>query len=114
MKNKMIGKLGEQIAVDYLVKNSYIILERNYSNSKGEIDIIAFKDKKIIVVEVKTRKNDDFAFASESVNYKKIRNIKTVANDYIFRNGLFEYNIRFDIIECYWELKEIRHIKNAF
>ena len=50
-----LGILGEQLAVEYLIKKGYVILEKNFRFEKHEIDIIA-KDKQVlIVVEVKTR-----------------------------------------------------------
>ena len=49
-----LGRLGESLAVGYLLQNNYIILERNWRFQKAEIDIIAAKDAKIIIVEVKT------------------------------------------------------------
>lgn len=110
----MIGILGEQIATNYLKSKNYKIVDRNYFSKYGEIDIIAYFEKTVIFIEVKTRKDDNFVYASESVNYKKIRNIKNTAKDFIFKNSLFNYNIRFDIVECYWKDRKVRHIENAF
>ncbi len=112
--NKIIGKLGEEIACIYLLDNDYKILERNYETSFAEIDIIALKDEIISIVEVKTRKNDNYTRASSSVDYKKQKKLKEIANYYIIENRLYDYNIRFDIIECYWQNHKINHIKNAF
>jgi len=50
-----LGKKGEQIAVDYLVKNNYDIIERNYRFDKAEVDIIAKKNQILAIIEVKTR-----------------------------------------------------------
>lgn len=112
--NKLIGRLGEEIACRYLIQQNYKILERNFATKFAEVDIIAFKNNTLIIVEVKTRKNFDILYASQAVDYKKIRNLKTIALYYINKNNLFDYDIRFDIIECYWEFKKINHIINAF
>lgn len=50
-----LGKKGEQLAVDYLVKNNYDIIERNYRFDKAEVDIIAKKNQILAIIEVKTR-----------------------------------------------------------
>ena len=58
--NNIIGKSGEEKAIVYLKKNRYKILETNYKNALGEIDIICRKRKTIIFVEVKSRTDDYF------------------------------------------------------
>lgn len=114
MKNQIIGKLGEEIACKYLLNRDYKILERNYKKSYYEADIIASKNDILAIVEVKTRKNDIYISANESVNFKKKSNLIKLANLYIYEKNIYNKNIRFDIIECYWETKKINHIINAF
>lgn len=116
MKNNhlVIGKLGEEIACRYLNSKGYKILERNYKNKYAEIDIIALKDDIISIVEVKTRKNKNYIPAREAVNRKKQLKIIKLAHTYIYNNYLDEFNISFDIIECYWENRIINHIVDAF
>ena len=53
-----LGKKGEKLAIDFLLKNGYKILETNYRFLKAEVDIIAQKDEVLAVVEVKTRSTD--------------------------------------------------------
>ena len=74
MNNHELGKEGETRAVEFLWKKGYRILERNFRTKRGEIDIIARNRKEIIFVEVKTRKNLDYGFPSESVNDNKQKN----------------------------------------
>lgn len=114
MKNKIIGKLGEDIACKYLEENGYIIFDRNYTFNHYEADIIAYKDDMLIIVEVKTRKDYKYTYAHESVNTKKKSNIISLTKHYMMINHLSDYNIRFDIIEVYWYIKQINHIENAF
>ena len=65
MNNIEKGKLGENISVDYLIKNGYKILERNYRNKIGEIDIIALYDGILVFIEVKSRSNINYGYAFE-------------------------------------------------
>ena len=53
--NKAIGSLGENLAIDYLKQNKYKILDTNFKNRFGEIDIISKKNDLIIIIEVKGR-----------------------------------------------------------
>lgn len=99
MKRKKLGNLGEQIALEYLQKENYKIVERNFYCKQGEIDIIAYREKEIIFVEVKTRTNNSFGRPAEAVNITKLKHIKQVANYFLCKNNLLEKFIRFDVIE---------------
>ena len=118
MDSNRIGKLGEDAAVEYLLGKGYLICERNYRLRLGEIDIIAMsEDGCTVFVEVKTRKNYDFGYASEFVDTKKQQKLKRTAELYAGR----DIYMRFDIIEVYYEIqdnemiiKEINHIEDAF
>lgn len=109
-----LGLKGEKIAQKYLKKQKYKILETNYRNKLGEIDIIA-KDKKenqIVFVEVKTKTTDFFGLPREMVDENKQRKIEQVAMSYLMINKLTEENIRFDVIEIL--NGELEHIKSAW
>ncbi|RKD34417.1 YraN family protein [Thermohalobacter berrensis] len=115
MGNRITGIIGEKIAAKYLTKNKYKVLEKNYKNKIGEIDIIAKKDKTIIFIEVKTRKNLNYGYPYEAVNKRKRNKIINTAYCYIRQNKLNNTQYRFDIVEVYLNKKEkINHIKNAF
>lgn len=110
------GKIAEDLAADYLQKNGYKILSRNFRFQKAEIDIITEKDDLIVIVEVKARSTDAFMLPQEAVTKTKIRSIVSAANHY-----LEEFNrqneVRFDIISVLPdEQKElmIDHIIDAF
>ena len=101
MKNKELGNLGENIACSYIKDLGYEILQRNFRSKKGEIDIISYKNNMIIFTEVKTRKSFRYGLPIESVDIKKLETIKYVAREYIIYKKLFDYSIRFDVIEVY-------------
>ena len=118
------GNLGEIIAQDYLERNKYRILEKNYRTRnpfwKGEIDIIAEKDRTIIFVEVKTAdspKTDSFP-AEERVNDKKKKQLIRLANSWFIdsKRGAsckWQIDIIRVIIDRVSQRAKIRHIKNA-
>lgn len=110
-----LGKLGEELAVDFLQKNEYTILETNWTFQKAEIDIIALRENILAIVEVKTRSSLDFGLPQDFVNPKKMQLLVKAANEYVTANDL-EVNVRFDIIAIHKENNNynIEHIEEAF
>ncbi len=112
--NKFKGSSGERIAEEYLKKEGYDILARNFRTRLGEIDIVASKGEYLVFVEVKARKSEAYGFPSESVTYAKQRKISMVASQYIKLNMYFGAAVRFDVVEVYLTEGRINHIENAF
>ena len=110
-----LGKLGEELAVNYLTGKGYKILERNWHNIHKEIDIIAKDGKFLVIVEVKTRQSDEYGEPDIAVTRKKQRMLIAAANAYITRKGL-DMETRFDIISIVFreEIPIISHIEDAF
>jgi len=110
-----LGKLGEEMAVEYLQKNGYEILETNWTFQKAEIDIIAQKEYVLAIVEVKTRSSIDFGLPQDFVKPKKIQLLVKAVNEYVISNDL-DVEVRFDIIAIAKEDKDYRieHIEDAF
>lgn len=110
---KKFGNIGEQIAVEYLEKNDYKILERNFYCKQGEIDIVAMDKDEIVFIEVKTRSNNDFGVPSEAVNYVKQKHMYRSAKYFLYKFDLLESLVRFDVVEVLIERGKfnINHIK---
>lgn len=110
-----LGVLGEQMAARYLEDNGYMIVERNFRAGKHEIDILALKDGQLVVVEVKTRSDDELVAPEEAVDHKKRQSLIWAANDYVLRHNRQE-PVRFDIITLVktGEDTELHHIEDAF
>ena len=120
-KNKQtphdLGKSGEKIALNYLIDNKYKVIARSYRLFRGEVDIIAYDQKTLVFVEVKTRRSTDYGFPEESVNPSKQQQIRKIAQGFLAKNNLQNVECRFDVISLSFDEKEgysIRHIKNAF
>ena len=109
------GKLGEELAVNYLVGKGYQILERNWHNIHKEIDIVAKDGKFLVIVEVKARQTDEYGAPDIAVTKKKQQMLIAAANAYIFKNRL-DVETRFDIISIVFKDGEpvIEHIEDAF
>lgn len=110
------GIEAEQIAVEYLQKQGYLILEKNYRYLKSEIDIIAEYENLIIIIEVKARSTDAFLEPQEAVNRQKIKQIFIGSNHYLEHLDQ-DKEVRFDIISIIKNAQNsvhINHIKDAF
>ena len=110
-----LGKLGEELAENYLTKNGYTILETNWIFQKAEIDIIAQKADILAIVEVKTRSSIDFGLPQDFVKPKKIQLLVKAVNEYVVSRDL-DVTVRFDIIAINKEGKDfnVDHIEDAF
>ncbi len=116
--NQGIGKIGENLACQYLEKNNYKILKRNFRCRQGEIDIISYDKtrKELVFIEVKTRTSLKYGRPGEAVEKVKQQHIKKVAQYYIYKNKLAKKHTRFDVIEVFLNNSnyKIEHIKQAF
>tara|TARA_B100000768_G_scaffold73170_1_gene70123 strand:+ start:1130 stop:1510 length:381 start_codon:yes stop_codon:yes gene_type:complete len=110
-----LGKKGEQLAIDYLIKQGYKIVERNWRFQKAEIDIIARKEETLISVEVKTRSTNNFGNPQDFVNPKKIKLMVLAMNEYVLKKDL-DVEVRFDIMAITKNKRsfDIEHLEDAF
>lgn len=109
------GKEGESIAGKYLTSKGYLILETNYRNKIGEIDLIALDKDILVFVEVKTRTSTKFGYAFEAVDYRKQKKIINTSLVYVKFKKIHDTQIRYDIIEIYMTKNpKINHLENAF
>ena len=77
-----LGIKGENLAVDFLLKKEYSIVERNYRFNKAEVDIIAKINDTLAVVEVKTRSSKDFGNPQDFVKPKQIKRLVKAIDEY--------------------------------
>ena len=86
-KTALLGKAGEQFVADYLKSKGYIIIKRNWRDSRyGEIYIVAENHENIVFVEVKTRQSNALVSGIEAVDTRKQRRIKNAS--YMFMKRL--------------------------
>lgn len=81
--NRQTGRLAEDLATESLKKKGYQILERNYHNRYGEIDIVASTDNTLVFVEVKAKKGINFGLPEEMVSKGKLARIRHMAAIYV-------------------------------
>ena len=124
MNNQKIGKLGEDIAVKYLKKKGYRILDRNFEfraagRKKGELDIVVKKRGIISFIEVKTLDIEEQAFAPEDkVDFKKKKSIVKTAEFWLLKKKIpLESKYQIDVISIRLDFQtrkaKISHFQNA-
>lgn len=113
MSNKQTGDYGETLACEFLKKQSYKILERNFRIRGGEIDIIAKDIVDLVFVEVKTRYTHEFGSPAESVTPWKINFLIRASQFYLLKHKLMDKPYRIDVITIdFTNSGEVEHIKN--
>ena len=112
MNTHSIGVAGEDLAVKYLSKYKYKILERNFRCKFGEIYIIAFNEGFITFVEVKSRSDEKFGLPREAVSPYKQQRIASAAQYWLYTNKLVGRSVRFDVVEIL--SGKVNVLKDAF
>jgi putative endonuclease len=109
-----LGRWGEQAAADYLEKQGYVILERNFRAARGEIDLVARQKNILVFVEVKARSSNRYGYPEYSVSPKKRQHILSAAQEYILSHPEFR-TWRVDVIAVEGETGKanIRHFENV-
>jgi Predicted endonuclease distantly related to archaeal Holliday junction resolvase len=110
-----LGKMGEDIAAKYLFEKGYEIVTRNWHHGHEEIDIVAKDGDMLVIVEVKTRKTDEFGDPDLAVTKGKQRSVIRTADAYVIEHDL-DVETRFDIVSVVMAQGkiEIEHIEDAF
>jgi putative endonuclease len=111
---KQMGSWGEQAAVEYLEKQGYVILARNFRSGHGEVDIIARQENVLVFVEVKARSSNRYGYPEHSVTTRKRMHILSAAEKYILDHPEFS-TWRVDVIAVESETGEARitHFENV-
>lgn len=113
MNTRKKGAAYEQVAIEYLQRQGVTILEHNYRNRRGEIDIVGRDGGYTVFFEVKYRKDDARGYPVEAVNYGKQRTICRVADYYRMMHHMGDFApVRYDVIAICGE--EITWYQNAF
>ena len=113
-----IAKIGESFAAEHLKARGYQILAQNYRAIRGEIDLVAQAGKRIVFVEVKTRRSLKFGLPQAAVTKQKQRQISKIALAYLQAQNLLDAPCRFDVIAIHlspqFELLRLEQFESAF
>lgn len=113
-----LGKWGEDEAASFLEDEGYAIIDRDWKIGRRDLDIIAMSPNEdtLVVVEVKTRTEEEYQKPEEAVDKRKMRNLAIAANAYA-KECRIDKNMRFDIISIVGkghQVESLEHLKDAF
>lgn len=114
------GRQGEALAKAYLQKKGWTILDTNWRSRMGELDIVATipHEPFLVIVEVRTKRNQSYGTAAESVNFRKQQKVRRLGLQYAQQNRLLSKPLRFDVVTVYLpsanSKPEISHFTAAF
>ncbi|MGF7048714.1 putative endonuclease [Paenibacillus sp. DS2015] len=117
---KQKGAAAEEAAARHLIVEGYHILDRNWRCRSGELDIVACKNNVIVIVEVRSRTGDNTQFGTpaESVNARKINQVRKTAEVYLYYKQVETQDIRFDVMAVNLNkdmtVLKLEHILHAF
>ena len=112
----LFGKNGETLAAEFLKKQGYKVLYRNYKTKLGEIDIIAEDKDTLCFIEVKTRQSEKFGLPQEAVAWRKQAQVSKAALIFLKEKKLWDKKARFDVVAVLSNDKVVEFdlIKDAF
>lgn len=99
---KELGRLGEELAVEYFRQHGMLVLDRNWrpqrANLRGELDLVVRDEDFLVIVEVKTRRCLAFGTPAESVTRRKLRTLHSLALAWLDQRQIHAPKMRFDVI----------------
>jgi len=113
-ERKKLGQWGEQKAKEYLLAQGYTLLEENWRNRFGEIDLIMLYKDIVVFIEVRTKTSNNYGTGLESITERKLKQIRKMATSYLQLKQKWDQSIRFDLvaIDKTIDTYNIQHIKN--
>jgi putative endonuclease len=112
-----LGRTGERLAMEQLIKQGYQVIERNFRCRYGEVDLIAEEDAELVFVEVKTRRGNAYGLPEEAVTPVKQRHLMQAALYYLDLHNCAERPWRIDVVAVQLStagrLEEIRIHRHA-
>lgn len=111
-----MGAWGEDLALRYLMRRGYTLVERNYRTRRGEIDLILRKEDTLIFVEVKLRRGTGFGDPLEAVTPRKQATLRYLAERYLADREPDFDTVRFDVVGILAGRDGllVRHVEDAF
>ncbi len=107
-RHNQTGKEGEALAVGWLTQHGYYMLHQNWRHSHWEIDIIASKEKRLHIIEVKTRTSAMFGHPEENMDTKKMQYLINAAEEYLYQNPQWQ-QLQFDILAITINKNEVEY-----
>lgn len=111
-----LGRAGEDLAADLYRRRGFVVLERNYRCSLGEIDLVARRARLLVFCEVKARRTDFFGSPAEAVGRAKQARLRRLAARWMSERRPGPVEVRFDVVAIVFgdSNTDVTHISGAF
>src|SRR5688572_24918000 len=97
-RRQQLGRLGEELATQFLIKSGFRIIARNFKARYGEIDIIAVQNDTLVFVEVKTRTSFLFGYPEEAITPRKLKEVIRTGQLYVSLHNNLPSQLRIDVL----------------
>lgn len=98
MDKLQTGKIGEDMAADFLKRSGYKIIERNFRCNVGEIDIVAIDKDVLVFVEVRTKKSSSFCSPQQTITLSKQKKLQKLSLFFLSNRKIENMDCRFDVV----------------
>ncbi|WP_082057251.1 YraN family protein [Psychromicrobium lacuslunae] len=95
---QQLGRVGEELAADFLARRGFEVVDLNWRCPQGEIDLVAFDGEILVVIEVKTRRSLSYGHPFEAISEAKLRRLRTLAVLWARHHGYLSCRIRLDAV----------------
>ncbi|EGD55666.1 YraN family protein [Gordonia neofelifaecis] len=112
-RRRLIGRIGEDLAAEYVAGLGWQILARNWRTRNGELDLIGADGDTLVVVEVKTRASRTFADPLGAVTPQKLRRMRLLARQWLAQQERFWESIRFDVVSVQLDVTDPEDLARA-
>jgi putative endonuclease len=112
-----VGSYGEQVAVDYLVGQGMVLLERSWRCRAGEIDAILRDGDALVIAEVKARRSGTFGTPADALVPAKVTRLRRLAALWLAQSGIHPPEVRFDVVSVVPQQRgaaRVEHVRGAF
>lgn len=113
----VLGRRGEDLAAAFLTDAGYLVVDRNWRCSQGEIDIVAVDGVETVFVEVKTRSSVAFGHPFQAITAQKLARLRRLSAAWCAVHPGDHRNIRIDAISVIAPVMgppQIDHLERVF
>lgn len=93
-----VGRYGEKVAAAHLVEAGWVMLDRNWRGTRGELDLVARDGDVLVVVEVKTRRGTSYGHPAEAVTPDKLARLRRLTGEWIATHQVRPASVRIDVV----------------
>ncbi|MCM8749154.1 YraN family protein [Thermomicrobiaceae bacterium CFH 74404] len=117
-RQRHLGRRGEEHAARWLQERGWVILDRNWRGSAGELDVVALDGEVLVGVEVKLRRGEEFGAAEEAITPSKLTRLLQTTSEYLLHHAehserLWRVDLLAITLDARGRVQRVIHVENA-